>query len=58
MMPKVSIFVGIYKGGRFLQELLDSVRAQTFSDWTRLAAGEKGFGPDRFVRECGIICAV
>ena len=43
-MPKVSIVVGVCNGERFLPELLDSVRAQTFSDWTRLAAGEKVMG--------------
>ena len=43
-MPKVSIIVGVCNGERFLSEMLDSVRAQTFRDWTCLAAGEKVMG--------------
>ena len=39
-MPKVSIIVGVCNGERFLQELLDSVRAQTFRDWTCLCVDD------------------
>ena len=33
MKPNLSICVGIYNGERYLAELLDSISAQTFTDW-------------------------
>src|SRR5262245_11504432 len=33
MIPRVSIVMANYNYGRYLREAIDSVRAQTYSDW-------------------------
>ncbi len=39
-MPKVSIVLPVYNGERFLRESIDSVFAQTFSDWELICVND------------------
>src|SRR5665647_430445 len=38
--PKVTVLIAVYNGGRFLREALDSVLAQTFTDFELLVVND------------------
>jgi glycosyltransferase involved in cell wall biosynthesis len=38
--PVITLIVPVYNGSRYLAELLDSVRAQSFTDWTCLCVND------------------
>lgn len=49
-MPKVSIIVPVYKAEKFLRQCVDSILAQTFTDWECILVDDGS--PDA----CGAIC--
>ena len=50
IMPKVSIIVPVYKAEKFLRQCVDSILAQTFTDWECILVDDGS--PDA----CGAIC--
>lgn len=48
--PEISIIVPVYKVGRYLRQCLDSIQAQTFTDWEAILVDDGS--PD----DCGAIC--
>ena len=41
MRPRLAILLGTYEGERFLAQQLESIRAQTFTDWVILASDDR-----------------
>ena len=39
-MPAVSVIIPVYNSAKYLRECLDSVVAQTFSDWEMIAVDD------------------
>ena len=49
-MPKVSIIVPVYKAEQYINRCIDSILAQTFTDWELLLVDDES--PDRSGEIC------
>lgn len=50
-MPKVSIVLPVYNGGRYLKESIDSIIAQTFTDWELIVVDDCSTDNSRDIAE-------
>ena len=50
-MPKVTVLMPVYNAGKFLREAIDSILAQSFSDFEFLIIDDEPQGANKVVGE-------